>query len=110
MKKMEPRFRVATATKVADGYDEWIGTLADGRRIRAIISGGVLEVEVANPIVDAAKGERLYRQHRGKMRTVLVKVIDPESYSKNRLSTADLKAYTANYIEWPPEMEAVVAK
>ena len=110
MKIAEPRFRVVSATKVKDGCDEWVGALKDGRKIRAIISGGVLEVDVANPIVDPEKGRRFYRQHRGKMRTVLVKVIEPDNYEKNRLSYEDLKANTVGYIEWPAEEAAIVVE
>ncbi len=76
-----------------------LAMLKDGRKIRAIISEGVLEVDVANPVVDPEKGRRFYRQHRGKMRTVLVKAIEPETREENRLSYEDLKANTAGYIE-----------
>ena len=96
-----PLFRVTEVRRIKDGVEERLGTLEDGRRIRATMAGGVLDVEVANPIVDAKKKRRLYSRHRGKMRTILVKVVAPDDYGKNTISYRSLKAHTAGFIIWP---------
>ena len=107
VESLEPRFKVITATKVQDGCDEWIGSLEDGRRIRAIVSDGVLEIRVANPIVGPQR-QRYYPQHRGKNRTILVKVLECGVSTLRRLSYQALKAHTVGYITWPQREAAIV--
>lgn len=97
----QPIFCVREVRRIRDGVEERVGVLDDGRRIRAIIAGGVLDIEVANPVVDSKKKLRLYNRHRGKMRTILVKVVAPDDYGKNTISYRALKAHTAGYISWP---------
>lgn len=67
-----PIFRVQEVHRIKDGVEERLGVLDDGRRIRAIMAGGVLDIEVANPVVDPKKKLRMYSRHRGKMRTIMV--------------------------------------
>ncbi len=94
-----PMFHVLNVRRNADRVDERIGTLADGRRIRATISSGVLEIEVANPVVGPQKGRRYYHLHRGKMRMIMLKVIG--GYAKHSLTYAALKEHTRGFIAWP---------
>lgn len=96
-----PIFRVREVRRIRDGVEERLGLLEDGRRIRAVMAGGVLDIEVANPMVDSQKKRRLYSQHRGKMRTILVKAVAPDDYGKNSISYRALKAHTAGFIIWP---------
>lgn len=94
-----PLFQVVSVRRNLDRVDERVGELADGRRIRTRISSGVLEVEVANPVVGPQKGRRYYHLHRGKMRTIMMKVIG--GYTKHTLTYAALKAHTRGFIAWP---------
>jgi len=94
-----PMFHVMRVRRNADRVDERIGMLADGRRIRATVSAGVLEIEVANPVVGPQKGRRYYHLHRGKMRLIMLKVIG--GYSKHTLTYAALKEHTRGFIAWP---------
>lgn len=94
-----PLFHVMSVRRNADRVDERLGVLADGRRIRVTIAGGVLEIEAANPVVGPQKGRRYYHLHRGKMRTIMLKVIG--GYTKHTLTYAALKEHTRGFITWP---------